>query len=180
MPTQTQLRSDLDLVATLAASDLNAIWGRAESRRQIEEPLRDVIPGLITAYGSAAATIGADWYDETRDEAGARGRFSAVVGTPRDSDPQRLVSWALGRASDLTGFQALILGGVQRRITNFSRQTIAESSVADPAARGWKRVGVGQCTFCARIISRGAVYTEATVNFHAHDHCKCSPAPAWA
>lgn len=180
MATQAQLRSDLDLVATLAARDLDTLWSQVESARQAEEALRDVMPGLIATYGSAAAAVGADWYDQDRLDSGARGRFRAVVATPNDSDPQRLVSWALGEARDLPGFRTLIIGGAQRRISNYSRTTISGSSVADPAARGWKRVGVGQCEFCAMLIGRGAVYTEATVDFHAHDHCQCSPAPAWA
>jgi hypothetical protein len=178
--TLTQLRSDLSLVADLAAGEVAALWGLAQSPREAEEALRDVIPGTIAAYGSAAATVGADWYDEARDEAGAAGRFRAVVATPGDSDPQRLVSWALGEARDMGGFQSLIVGGTQRRITNFARATISRSSIADPAARGWKRVGIGQCDFCRMLIGRGAVYTEETADFHAHDHCNCSPAPAWA
>jgi hypothetical protein len=54
------------------------------------------------------------------------------------------------------------------------------SSIADPKARGWMRVGSGRCDFCRMLIGRGAVYTESTVDFHAHDHCGCGATPAWA
>jgi hypothetical protein len=70
---------------------------------------------------------------------------------------------------------------MQRRIANFSRQTVMGSSVADPKARGWQRVGAGECKtgFCDMLIGRGAVYSEASADFAAHDHCKCSAAPAF-
>jgi hypothetical protein len=29
------------------------------------------------------------------------------------------------------------------------------------------------------LIGRGAVYTEASVDFEAHDHCHCGAEPAW-
>lgn len=180
MATTTRLRRDLTLVANLATGELDTLWARVETTRQAEAALRDVVPGLIQTYGAAAATVGAEWYDDARDEASVSGTFRADVATPRDSDPQRMVSWALGESQDLPAFQTLIVGGVQRRILNHSRTTISTASVADPSSRGWKRVGVGECEFCAMLIGRGAVYTEATARFHAHDHCKCSPAPAWA
>lgn len=68
---------------------------------------------------------------------------------------------------------------MQRRISNVARDTVTQTSVADPRTDGWMRVGVGQCSFCQMLIGRGAVYTESTVNFGAHDHCKCQAAPAF-
>src|SRR5450756_974958 len=50
-------------------------------------------------------------------------------------------------------------------------------SVADRRARGWARAGTGRCDFCAMLIGRGAVYTEATANFETHDHCGCVAVP---
>jgi hypothetical protein len=29
------------------------------------------------------------------------------------------------------------------------------------------------------LLGRGAVYTEASADFEAHDHCNCGAAPAW-
>jgi hypothetical protein len=68
---------------------------------------------------------------------------------------------------------------MQRRIANVSRYTVAESSVADPGATGWQRVGAGSCAFCRMLIGRGAVYTEAGADFASHDHCNCSAVPAF-
>jgi len=33
---------------------------------------------LVAIYGSAAATLGADWYDEMRAAAAVKGRFRAI------------------------------------------------------------------------------------------------------
>lgn len=180
MPTSTQLRRDVASLATLAADDLAALWRQVESAVQAETVLRDVLPALIETYGAAAATVAADWYDDLRDERSVNGRFTAIPAEIRDVGAQPLVGWALATATDLSGFQSLILGGTQRRIANHARLTVTTSSVADPKARGWQRVGLGGCEFCAMLIGRGAVYTEASVDFPAHDRCRCGAEPAWA
>src|SRR5699024_506029 len=56
---------------------------------------------------------------------------------------------------------------------------IMDSSLADPAADGWQRTGIGECQFCEMLISRGAVYSASTADFAAHDNCKCSAVPAF-
>lgn len=183
MPTPTLLRSDVAALAALAADELDPLWARAASAKAVEEALHDVLPTLIVEYGAAAATVAADWYDDTREEAQVGGRFTAIPAEIPDPGAHVLVGWAVSEVSDpadVVAFRTLVEGGMQRRIANFSRLTVSGSSIADPAARGWKRVGTGRCDFCRMLISRGAVYTEATVNFRAHDHCGCGAAPAWA
>jgi hypothetical protein len=147
-----------------------------------EAALRDLLPGLIDQYGAATATVAADWYDDLRDERGVRGRFRAIPASVAETGTQALVGWALTEVADPTNvaaFRSLIEGGTQRRIANFSRLTVTGSSVADPQARGWQRTGAGDCDFCAMLIGRGAVYTEASVEFPSHDHCQCGSEPAW-
>lgn len=180
MPSTAQLRSDITLLADQAGRDLDALWRDVETALAAEAALRDVLPDLIDVYGAAAATVAADWYDDLRDEVSPRGRFTAIPAEITDTGTQALVGWALDEATDFSAFQTLIQGGTQRRIANFSRLTVAGSSTADPAAVGWKRVGLGRCDFCRMLIGRGAVYTEATADFEAHDNCNCSPAPEWA
>lgn len=179
MPTTLLLRSDIAALTREAESDLAALWRGAEAADAVEEALRDLLPGLIDLYGSAAATVAADWYDDLRDEAGVRGRFTAIPAEVAETGTQALVGWALAESTDMTAFESMILGGTQRRIANFSRLTVTGSSIADPAAVGWMRVGAGECDFCQMLIGRGAVYREATADFQAHDHCKCGAAPEW-
>lgn len=179
MPTPTQLRRDVATLSALAADDLAGLWREVETANAVEAALRDVLPALVAEYGAAAATVAADWYDDVREERAIRGRFTAIPAAIEQTGTQALVGWALTEATDMASFQSLILGGTQRRIANFSRLTVSRSSIEDPQARGWMRVGTPRCDFCAMLIGRGAVYTEATADFEAHDHCNCAAAPAW-
>lgn len=181
MPSATLLRREVQALAATASDDLDLLWRRLDTPAELEAALRDLLPSLIASYGSAAATIAADWYDEARDEVAARGRFTAIAADTTDLGAQALVGWALSEAQDVGSLQTLILGGTQRRIANSSRLTVMGSSIADPAAVGWRRIGDGKsCPFCSLLIGRGAVYRESTADFQAHDHCGCAAVPEWA
>jgi hypothetical protein len=142
--------------------------------------LHDLVPPLVSTYGQAAATIGADWYDDLRDEKGIRRRFTALVADLGDLKANSLVGWAASKATDTAAMGTLIQGGVSTRVLSYSRQTIMGSAVADPSASGWQRdTAGGCCDFCTMLESRGAVYSEASVDFASHDHCNCTASPAF-
>lgn len=162
-----------------ADRDLAALWRQVQSAAEAEVALRDVLPALIDTYGIAAATLAADWYDELRDKVGAPKSFRAIPADVKDTGAQALVGWALTEAQDMPSLQTLVLGGMQRRISNFNRLTVVDSSIADPGARGWQRVGAGECDFCAMLVGRGSVYSEAGADFASHDHCHCYAVPAF-
>lgn len=180
MATPLSLRHDVATLTSEATHDLNGLWRDVRTADAIEEALRDLLPGLVDAYGAAAATTAADWYDDLRDESAIRGRFTAIPADIADAGTQPLVGWALDKAADVESFRTLIEGGTQRRIANFARLTVTGSSISDPSARGWQRTGVGECDFCQMLLGRGAVYSEASADFEAHDHCNCGAEPAWA
>jgi hypothetical protein len=175
------LRDGVQGLVVLAEDDLAVLWQQVRDAAEAQTALHDILPALIDTYGLAASALAADWYDELRHKVGTKGRFTAIAADVKDTGAHALVGWAGTKATDLSTMQELVLGGMQRRIANFSRQTVMDSSVADPQARGWQRVGVGECTngFCDMLIARGAVYSEATADFAAHDHCKCSAVPAF-
>lgn len=174
------LRDGVTGLVVLARRDLHALWQQVSDAAQAQTALHDILPALIDTYGAAAATLAADWYDEARAKADIAGRFTAIPADITETGVHALVGWATQTASDFTAFQSLIEGGTQRRIANFSRGTVMGSAVQDPKARGWQRVGDGECAFCAEIIARGNVYqSEDTATFGAHDHCMCSAVPAW-
>lgn len=175
MATPTQLRSQIRGLTRLAQADLDGLLRRSVS----ESSLTASLGPLVATYGAAAATVAADWYDDFRNTEGAVGRFRAIPADIPDSGEKALVGWAFSEASDEAAFKVLIAGGVQRRIVNFSRLTVMGSSLEDPQARGWERVGVGECDFCQVLIGRGAVYSEATADFESHDHCHCAAVPAF-
>lgn len=177
-------RADLNHLTRLAKSDLTALWRQVGSAVEGRDLLIAVLPDLVSVYGSGAATLAADWYDERRAAAKARGRFRAITAElPDQSRTDALARWAVTPLfSDKPDFDAaltLASGGFQRIIANAGRDTVTVSSVRDPRARGWQREGAGECEFCQMLIDRGAVYTEATADFQSHDHCQCAAVPVF-
>ena len=99
--------------------------------------MQDVLPALIETYGTAAASVSADWYDEARD------LLEAARSVPRhpgrgDRHGRRRPRW-LGRLAALPGraglapHRTLVKGGIQLRIANASRVTVTGS--ASPTRR---------------------------------------------
>ena len=167
---------DLGIEAT---KDIEILWRSVKDARGSKDALFDLLPELVAAYHGAAAAAAADFYDDVRESAGARGAFTAILMDPPDLGTDALVKWALATAENGESFQSLIAGGVTKRISNGARNVVTFNSIQDPSARGWMRTGAGNCDFCAMLISRGAVYSEATVDFASHDWCNCGAAPAF-
>lgn len=66
-------------------------------------------------------------------------------------------------------------GAVARHVLNGGREALIRSAASDRQAGGWARVTAGgPCGFCATLAGRGAVYSESTSDFRAHDHCACT------
>lgn len=162
-----------------AEKDVAILWRSMDDARGAKEALFDMLPEIVAAYHGAAAAAAADFYDEVRAASEARSTFTPILLDPPDLGTDELVKWALGAAKDGTTFQSLIAGGVTKRISNGARDVVTRSSIADPSAKGWMRVGGGGCDFCAMLIGRGAVYSESSVDFASHDHCRCGAAPAF-
>lgn len=180
MATPAELRQALADLNVLASRDLGRIFRALQEGDNAAEALHDILPGLIDSYGSAANALAADWYDDLRESKGIGGRFAAIPADVQDTGAHALVGWALDTATDDGSLVALLEGGVQRRVVNFGRFTVMESSIADPRSDGWQRLGQGaNCTFCDMLISRGAVYSESSADFGSHDHCNCVAVPAF-
>lgn len=186
MPTLTAAhRRDLAELTGLAQKDLTLIWARFNTAEIARDGLMEVLPRLVSIYGSAAATLGADWYDEMRDAAAVKGRFRAIPAElPDQGRTDALARWGVtplfSATPDFASSLTLVSGGLQRIIFNADRESVTRSSVADPKASGWQRVGSGaSCEFCSMLLGRGAVYSEATADFLSHDHCNCGAEPVF-
>lgn len=179
MATPDSLRRAERELTRLAANDLAALWRQVSNFAEARVALADALPALVDTYGQAAAAVAADWYDEARAAAEVSGSFRALPASISDPGADVLAGWAASKGTDLAAIQELALGGMQRRILNFSRQTVMGSSLADPSADGWQRIGTGECDFCAMLVGRGAVYSEASADFASHDHCHCAAVPAF-
>lgn len=179
------LRLGVAELSSLAAVDLEALWRMVSTADEARDALLEVLPGLVATYTEASATLAADWYDATRSSAGIGGAFRAAPVTATSADgAESLARWAVDplyrEASDWSRARVLVEGGLQGRIADASRYTVATSAVQDPRASGWQRVGDGaSCPFCLMLIARGSVYREATARFASHDHCGCTAMPAW-
>jgi len=186
MPTVQQAnqhRAEVAALAALAAKELAGVWREVDTAVAARDALLDLLPLLVDLYGSAAATLGADFYDDLRDADGVGGRFTAITAELDDMGAESLARWSVDPLfqpePDWARAGVLVAGGLQERIANTDRASITDSALADPQATGWQRAGTGECAFCAMLIARGAVYTEATVTFGAHENCNCTALPAW-
>lgn len=66
------------------------------------------------------------------------------------------------------------LGAGKRYVLDGGRDLLLEAADRDPQIERWARVSDGSpCSFCAMLVSRGAVYSADTVGFKAHDFCGC-------
>lgn len=178
-------RADLAELTGLALNDLDQLWRQLSSDPvKLRDALVEILSNLGQTYGAAAATLGADWYEELRDALGIRGRFSATAAElPDEGRYESMAGWAVGPMFSATPdpLAALVLakGGLQRVVADGSRHSVMQSSVDDPKATGWQRQGSGDCGFCTMIISRGPVFTKESARFGAHDNCECEAVPAF-
>lgn len=177
-------RRGLARVTGRVSRDLAVLWRQAlaEDALVTKAALLDLVPPLGDSYSLAAAALAADWYDDAREVAGARGRFTTEPAElVTKGRYEALIGWAIGplfTATPTPGTAFTLLdGGLQRIVANAHRDTITTNSVRDPGARGWARAGAGGCDFCRMLIGRGGVYTQASADFEAHDHCHCVAVP---
>lgn len=187
MTSAAEARQGLVDLTALARRDLAAFWALVQgwSADQIRDALIDVLPAMGDQYGDAAAELAASYFETARERADARGSFAPVLAErPDRARWEALSRWGVdplfAAVPDAATALSRVSGGLQRTIADQHRLTVVESSLADPAASGWRRVGVGDnCGFCRMLIDRGHVYTEAGVTFRSHDHCNCAAAPSW-
>jgi len=177
-------RRELQTLTGLAGRDLDKFWRQFTTADMARDGLLDVLPLLVDLYGSAAATLGADWYDELREQAEVRGSFRSIPAElPDRGRTDALARWGIAplfaAEPDFTSALSLVTGGLQRIVANADRQSVTASAVADPRARGWERRTTGGCDFCRMLAGRGAVYSEATADFESHDNCHCLAVPRW-
>ena len=169
------LRELLRLWPIFDLADIDGSWRR----------LSPALLALTQRRHEDAATRGAAFYQAFR-------RAEQVPGTPTPRlakfDPRKaeasltLVGPIWTKTSIARGIQnpldvafERVAGEVSRQVLNGDRLTVVESVKADRQALGYRRISDGNpCAFCAMLIGRGAVFTEASVGFKAHRKCGCT------
>ena len=178
MATASELRSLIVQLSDSAERDLALLWAQLDAS-SVGDGLMDVLPALVAEYGDAAAVVTAEWYDEYRSDLNVDGAFAADLASP-ELGAEALAGWGSRLAQDNWDTAlSLVSGGLVKRVFTGSRDTLTETAYRDPQARGWQRQGRGECSFCRMLIGRGLVYTKKSVNFGAHDNCKCVAVPAF-
>lgn len=152
----------------------------------VRDALLEVVPAISSAYGDAAATVAAEWYEEVR-AGDVGGRFWATLGELEpEAAVQGSVRWAAGELFTDNPLKTLdLLGGaLQRHVFYGARATIARNVELDPLHPRFAVVPTGAqpCAWCVVMASRGWVYhSKATADKHSefHDDCHCQVVPSW-
>lgn len=190
-------------VTEAALAELDPIW--VLSPKDITQALFDIVPGIVSKWNLAAASVAADWYENLRETYSVPGHFTAVVPDLGDQGSQALAGWGADALHtpppakpaestlapveqepvdldqvNVESARSRVEGGVQKRLVNAANMTVTTSASEDPKARGYmRRTRPGACKFCLMVASRGAVYTKQSATFACHEHCYCEAVPAW-
>ena len=186
MTTAAQSRQALRLLtgAAVAASwqVLRSLTGSPEVQRA---DLVDAAPAIIGYYSDGTSALAADFYDDERARAAARGRFTAApVVADRVVKIRRGIAWAAEPLfDDALGatVESRLAEVVQLETARPYRDTITTNRQRDPEAVGWRRVASpgGGCKFCLMLADKGAIFREDTVRFAAHPNCHCGVQPVF-
>lgn len=182
MPTALESRAALTLVTGAAVGAVQRLLGSLTGPPEsVRSDLLDAVPQIIGYYADGSSALAADFYDDERERAAARGRFLAEpVVLDRGEKIGRAVAWAAKPLFDGDGDTAGRLAEVvQLETARPYRDTITTNRQRDPQAVGWQRVSAGGCSFCRMLAGRGAVYKEATARFASHANCHCTVSPVF-
>lgn len=193
-----QLIDDLIAVVTRDALSLGrqvSVLSPIEARNILVNEL----PELVRAYGEVGGQYSADWYNQVRFEANARGNYrAAVAGVPNDDQIQATARWAVKGlfVDEVESFLRDLAYGSTRLVQQPTRSTIVESAFADPASGAFVRVArTDACPFCLMLASRGAVFASRAsattvgtgrirgsrqVGESYHTNCKCRAEPVFS
>lgn len=137
-------------------SDLLAAWNAAADlpSDQFRAFVIDAFPELVLPYSSAAAEIGAQWYDSLPSATD----YQATVGElPPEARLTESAVWALNVGAGERAI-SLLSGAGQRGLVDGLRETVFENVIAEPGARWARHASANACGFCRMLATRGAVY----------------------
>ena len=177
----SEVRASLTALTDATTSRIRDVVYAAGGAEAVVSDLLDAVPSIVDVYGSAAASMAADWYDEIRDEAGVAGRFAAepVVVEPSSARLRAAIRWGVSPMFSAEPDRDAVVGRVGDRaglwVVGSHRETITESVSVDRHAVGWQRHARAEaCDFCRMLEGRGSVYRKETARFASHKRCHCT------
>ncbi len=184
MPSALESRAALVLVTSAAVDAAARLFGSLGGRPEaVRADLLDGVPEVVAYFAEGSAALAADFYDDERDAAGARGLYLAEpVIADRVEKIRRGIAWAsqplFDDTLDVTP-ESRLAEVVQLETARPYRDTITTNRRRDPQSAGWRRIASGGCKFCTMLASRGAVYRDDTARFASHPHCHCTAQPVF-
>ena len=182
MPTALESRAALTLVTGAAVNAVQQVLGSLTGPPEsVRSDLLDAVPQVIGYYADGSSALAADFYDDERERAAARGRFTAEpVVLDRWEKIGRAIAWATQPLIEGDGdVPARLAEVVQIETARPYRDTITTNRHRDPESVGWRRVAAGGCSFCRMLADRGAVYRSDSARFASHTHCHCTAEPVF-
>lgn len=146
----------------------------------VRDALLEFLPLLTEQYGSVAATLAADWYEETRAASGASGRFRAITAPSVATEAvEAKVKYLAGHL--WTPDPSAMLGGLLVAADKYVKQPGRDTMASNARREGvrWARVPTGKktCSFCLILASRDAVYSSKKAaggdGHKFHGACDC-------
>jgi hypothetical protein len=184
MVTALESKTLLTLVSDKAVETVE--WSLRRSNGSFENrrlQLLEDVSGVIGYYSEGSAALAADFYEDTRAEARAAGRFRAeMVVLDRTVRIRRGIAWASEplSTSDDEAAMARLTEITRSELARPYRDTVLANRRQDPESVGWTRITSGAaCGFCRLLASKGAIFKKSTANFAAHDNCSCTAAPVF-
>ena len=164
-------------IGALAAQQLAAAWPQIDwSSPQAVDAVKRIYAAVVTRFGSASASVAAEFYDQQRAQALPQaGTFRATPADPIPTDVLDMVVESAFRGNDKPAegsaqttsdlpveerVPARLESSLQRHVQQPARDTITENVAADPVKPYYIRVPKGKnpCAFCIMLASRSASY----------------------
>ncbi|MCX4849845.1 hypothetical protein [Streptomyces sp. NBC_00893] len=158
------------------------------------------VRALVDQYGSASASLAADYYEAERVAAAVTGRFTVpLLDPPPDEQVDNSLRWATKDIWErdpedpattdaqreplevrLDQAEKKAEAVTQKLVADQGRGTVQEAVRRDRQATAWARAAsLGACAFCKLLATRGALYKQDTADFRAHDGCHCGVVPVF-
>ena len=169
-------------LSRLVKRDMSAFFGSLNLNRPeaARNALLEFLPMLTAQYGDVAASLAAEFYEEMRAAAGARGAFTALgaVSVPAGAVEAKVRFLA---AHLWTPSPHDMLGGLLVAADKYAKQPGRDTIASNAKREGvrWARVPTGSktCSWCLTLASRDAVYrskSSAGGDGHRyHGDCNC-------
>lgn len=141
----------------LTSASISAAYSRAIRAKHVRGSFQPILPPPLTADQFAASL-----------------RATSIAAI------KSATANGVSQEQSMANAQVQTSGSMSRLVLAAGLFVVTQTAARDPRSRGWQRVGVGECNFCTDLLSSGTVYSEASVDFQAHDHCTCMAQPVYA